>query len=286
MNIVILLALLVRAYYAIPTYGALLLAALGYTSDAKIDTQSVGYGDLFGITVSRTMLFLGDYTLFAFLGSWPWNFVFGSEKTQHSSAVKWRIALSGFQEKEIIVRVSRKWDKSLLPNWTLDDELTLKHKIMPAVARNYVAKTGMLLQDKEWDLDFTAMIKAQQLVASGKLSLSDFEKAVLVHYPPSGGPHGGWMVWLVHREDFSRTVEQRDTLMKFKDKLTAMGLEDVFYRWVELVQYESSMPGGFTEGRQGIAMREAKRLFEERGVDFAKFWEEVGGSAGMPGLDG
>jgi hypothetical protein len=64
-----------------------------------------------------------------------------------------------------------------------------------------------------------------------------------------------------------------------------MGHEDLFYRWVELVQYESTMPGGFTEGRQARAMQEARRMFNEAGVDFAKFWEEVGGSQGMPGLN-
>jgi hypothetical protein len=51
------------------------------------------------------------------------------------------------------------------------------------------------------------------------------------------------------------------------------------------VQYESTMPGGFTEGRQARAMQEARRMFNEAGVDFARFWEEVGGSQGMPGLN-
>lgn len=74
-------------------------------------------------------------------------------------------------------------------------------------------------------------------------------------------------------------------MLKFKDKLTAIGHEDLFYRWVELVQYESTMPGGFTEGRQATAMREARRMFTEAGVDFAKFWMEIGGSQGMPGLN-
>lgn len=286
MNIFIVLLIVLRAYYALPTYGALLLATLGYDSVASVDTENAGYPDLFGVMVGRTLMFLGDYALMSFLGSWPWNFVFGLARNRYSSPVKWRTGLGGFLEGEIIVRSSREWDQSLLPNWTLDDELTLKHKIMPAMDRNYLAKTGLTLLDNEWELDYAAMIKAHELVSAGKLSLADFDKAVLVHYPPSKGPHGGWMIWHVYKSGESKTAEQRDTLSKFKDKLMAMGHEDLFYRWVELVQYESSMPGGFTQGRQANVMREARRMFQEKGVDFGKFWEEVGGSQGMPGLSG
>jgi hypothetical protein len=279
MNIVITLGLLVRAYFAVPIYFALFIATLGYSSEATVDVKQSDYGALLGITASRTMLLLGDYVLFSLLGSWPWNFVFGTEETRYGSPAKWRWHL-GFGDKEIIVRSSKKWDKSLVPNWTLDDELTLKYKIMPAVQKDKLAKSGFLLLDKDWDLDFAAMVQASQLVQAGKLKLDDFEKAVVVYHQPIKS----WMIWEIGREDMPKTAEQRDTLLKFKDKLTAMGHEDLFYRWVELVQYESTMPGGFTEGRQARAMQEARRMFSEAGVDFAKFWEEVGGSQGMPGL--
>jgi hypothetical protein len=251
MNILITLGLLVRAYFAVPVYFALLIATLGYSSAATVDVKQSDYGALLGITTSRTMLLLGDYVLFSLLGSWPWNFVFGTEETRYGSPAKWRWYL-GFGDKEIIVRSSKKWDKSLVPNWTLDDELTLKYKILPAVQKDKLAKSGFLLLDKDWDLDFAAMVEASQLV---------------------------------QEEDMPKTAGQRETLLKFKDRLTAMGHEDLFYRWVELVQYESTMPGGFTEGRQARAMEEARRMFSEAGVDFAKFWEEVGGSQGMPGLN-
>ncbi len=237
-------------------------------------------GALLGITANRTMLFLADYILFAFVGSWPWKFVFGDEASRNGSPVTWRWNV-GFRNKEIIVRSSRKWDKSLVPNWTLDDELTVKHKIIPAVQKDYVAKSGYLLMDKNWDLDFEAMVDAHQLVKEDKLSLEDFDKAVVVYHQRTKS----WMIWQVGKEDAPKTVEQRDTLVKFKDKLTELGHEDLFYRWVELVQYESTMPGGFTEGRQATAMREARRMFTQAGIDFPKFWEEIGGSQGMPGLN-
>jgi hypothetical protein len=280
MNILIALGLLVRAYFALPVYLDLLNATLGYSSAAKIDVSQSDYGALLGITASRTILLLGDYVLFSLLGSWPWNFVFGTEESRYGSPLKWRWYL-GFRDIEIIVRSSKKWDQNLVPNWTLDDELTVKSKIMPAVQEDKVGKSGFLLLDKDWNLDFAAMVEGHRLVEEGKLKLDDFGKAVVVYHQPLKT----WMIWEIDREDLPKTAEQRDTLLRFKDKLTSMGHEDLFYRWVELVQYESNMSGGFTEGRQATAMREARKMFNEAGVDFAKFWVEIGGSQGMPGLN-
>ncbi len=283
MNIVFSLLLVWRLYYAVPMYLDLVRGTLGHYSATIVDVQTATRSELFNTTVSRTGILMGDYMLFALLGSWPWRFVFGLAATRYSSPLKWRMAY-GFQDEEVIVRKSREWDKGLLPDWTIDDELTLKHKIMQALERKYMEKTGYLLEDKNWTLDFQAITDAHALIGAKKLESKDFKKAVLVFYPPSGGPLGGWMIWHVSKEDQPQTAEQRDTLVRFKDKLTSMGHQDLFYRWVELVQYESNSPGGFTPGRQAAAMREAKRIFEEKGVDFAKFWQEVGGMEGMPGL--
>jgi hypothetical protein len=283
MNIILSIALVWRLSYAAPLYLDLLIGTLGYYSSTAVDVQASSRSELFNITISRTLMLLGDYMLFTLLGSWPWRFVFGVAATRYSSPLKWRMA-SGFKDKEVIVRQSRIWDKSLLPDWTIDDELTLKHKIMPALERKYLEKTGYLLEDKNWSLDFKAILDAKSLIDTKKLDFKDFEKAVLVFYPPSNGTQGGWMIWNVSREDKSKTAEQRNALVRFKDELTTMGHEDLFYRWVELVQYESNSPGGFTPGRQAAAMREARRMFEEKGIDFAKFWQEVGGVEGMPGL--
>lgn len=271
MNIALSVLLVWRLYYAIPMYFDLIIGTLGYYSRTAVDVQASSRTELFNITITRTLTLMGDYMLFSLLGSWPWRFVFGVAATRYSSPLKWRMGL-GFQDREVTVRQSRIWDKSLLPDWTIDDELTLKHKIMPALERKYLEKTGYLLEDKNWSLDFQAIADAHSLIDAKKLEFKDFEKAVLVFYPPSNGPHGGWMIWRVSNEDQPKTAEQRDALVRFKDKLTLMGHEDLFYRWVELVQYESNSPGGFTQGRQAVAMREAKRMFEEKGIDFASFW--------------
>ena len=73
--------------------------------------------------------------------------------------------------------------------------------------------------------------------------------------------------------------------MAFKDELTALGKENLFFRWIELVQFESSQPGGFGPERQKHTMIKAKEMFEDQGIDFDKFWAKIGGMQGMPGMD-
>jgi hypothetical protein len=79
--------------------------------------------------------------------------------------------------------------------------------------------------------------------------------------------------------------EGRKKILAFKDELTAMGKENLFFRWVELIQYESTQPGGFGPDRQAEAVAKAKELFESQGIDFEKFWAKVGGMENMPGMD-
>jgi hypothetical protein len=79
--------------------------------------------------------------------------------------------------------------------------------------------------------------------------------------------------------------EGRRKIVAFKNELTAMGKEDVFFRWIEIVQFESSRPGEFGPERQQQTMLKARELFEANGIDFDQFWEKVGGMKGMPGMD-
>lgn len=72
--------------------------------------------------------------------------------------------------------------------------------------------------------------------------------------------------------------------MKLKDKLTLMGKESLFFRWIEIVQYESGKPGDFDSKRQVETMEIIKREFERQGVDFEKLVQEVGGLDGTPGM--
>lgn len=64
-----------------------------------------------------------------------------------------------------------------------------------------------------------------------------------------------------------------------------MGKENLFFRWIEIVQFESSQPGGFTQERQTRAVGQAKQAFKEQGVDFEEFVKSVGGMDAMPGVE-
>lgn len=196
---------------------------------------------------------------------------------------------------------------------------------MPAMAPERVSKTGYLLVDADWDLDFKGMATAHALVdatttaaaaaASSpehqkqppKPRLTDFRTALHIH---ESGPKGrGWLTWYLDPDNLkpdpsvatststtgsdvpdttpdpptSYEETQRNKILAFKEKLTAMGKENLFFRWVELIQYESTRPGGFTVERQEGAMRQVKEMFEKEGVDFSGFWREVGGMEGMEG---
>jgi len=287
LNVVITALLCVRVYYAAPVYLDQIITIFGYDTAYKVDTVTTSTGDLMRTVTARTFLLMVDYAIFALLGSWPKEFVFGSKISRFVGPLDWRWEI-GFQDTEIIVRRGRKWDTALVQDgdemkkWGADEELTLKFKVEPAMHRGYTSKTGYLLLDKDWDLDFRGMLDAHRLVENNTLQLKDLENLVLVYY------QNQWLIW--HVDDPSSGARQVDEeqdskIHTFKDKLTSRGLEDVFFRWIEIVQFESSQPGGFTQGRQAEAMRELKKLLTDRGVNYAKFWEEIGGQSGLPGFE-
>ena len=278
MNVVIVLLLLWRAQTALPTYVALILATLGLESSARVEVDKTNWGSLFSIATSRAVMFLMDWSLAKFIVPWPMDFFLGSP----ASPVSWRRAV-GFQDQEIIVRRSRKWDKELPKDWLAEnsDGTVYQERIMPAIDREWVkAKTGYLMMNKSWDLDFAAMTLAHELMSQKSVNLSDFQKTVIVY----SSDHG-WLIWPVWKLDEGSHEENRNKIVLFKDRLTAMGKENLFFRWIEVIQYESSQPGGFTAERQEEAMRKARDLFEAQGVDFDQFWKDVGGVQGLPEME-
>lgn len=175
-----------------------------------------------------------------------------------------------------------------------------KDRIIPAIQPERLkAKTGYLMIDADWDLDFAAMVRAHGIVDSrqgevgGKRKdhFEPFMASVLVH----GGDDSGWLVWRLEQQqqpnggggdedkmsvdDMSES--QRDKIMEFKNRLSEMGKEDLFFRWIELVQFHSTQAGGFTPEKQRKAMEEVQALFQKNGVDFEKFWADVGGMEGV-----
>jgi hypothetical protein len=142
-------------------------------------------------------------------------------------------------------------------------------------------KTGYLMLNKEWDLDWRMIIAATKLVDRQTMKLDDFNPTVFLY-----SKEFGWMC-----EDAGgvgateKEVDGRRKIVAFKDELTAIGKENLFFKWIELVQYDSSQPGGFGPEQQAKTMIKAKQMFESQGVGFDKFWAKIGGMEGMPGMD-
>ena len=278
MNLVIAGLLVWRAVVILPYYVMLLMAIWGYDNDLKVDFDHIGWNGIMNILWSRVFIFMLDFTIVKILLPWPIDFFFGLP----ANPVAWRMSV-GFQDQEVGVRRSRRWDQTLPKDWLSEeaDGKVYQERIMPAIDRTWVrTKTSYLMMDKSWDLDFDAMIRAHDLLKAGTNRLSDFQKTVIVH-----SEDHGWMVWQVWKLDEGAEDEGRKKIVMFKDKLTAMGKENLFFRWIELIQYETSQPGGFTAERQAQAMRQARELFESQGVDFDQFWEEMGGVGGLPGME-
>lgn len=278
-NTVIGAVIAYRIYVGISVYPALFASLIGIQSSMSVDTASISWMQMVAIILRRTGIVLIDYFLVTLFLAWPVTFVRGP--------VYWRSTV-GFRDREIIVRRSaRSWSQALKRNtWMRDDEAN-RDKIVAAVTPERISKTGYLLVDADWNLDYRAMIRAHKLVDRTRrgegVQLDEFRTAVLVHTDADG-----WLMWRVGDENTSTgrvQSAQRDQILAFKDKLSAMGKEDLFFRWVELIQWESTRPGGFTPERQRSAMLQAKQMFEEEDVDFSRFWDDLGGMEGIEFLD-
>jgi len=118
-------------------------------------------------------------------------------------------------------------------------------------------------------------------VDEGQNQIEDFKTAVFVY-----AENLGWLSWEVWKEhDEGSGDEGTKKLQLIKDKLTVMGKENLFFRWIEVVQSETSQPGPFTAERQGKAVQKIRVEFEDRGVAFDDFWADVGGIENMPGME-
>ena len=193
-------------------------------------------------------------------------------KGGEASPVGWR-RWCGFRDIEIVVRRSRRWDRPLYTeekggNGSEDVRVEVekkdgvkmewleegkegklfREKVLPAVDKRWVRnKTSYQMLDQNWDLYFSGMIEAQALVDEGKNKTDDFRTSVLVHTE-----NWGWLTWEVWREqeeEEGTADEGTKKLQLIKDRLTAMGKENLFFRWIEVMQSETSQPGPFTAER-------------------------------------
>jgi len=295
LNLFLTILLLYRLQHAIPTYLAICGAVLGYETSAKVNTKGMDAMSVLGLGGERALMFLGDFVLGRFVGMWPWGFFWGVGG--EATPVGWRRWV-GFRGVEVVVRRSRKWDGPLFTEengsgdvrggvrrqWLEEGKggKVFEERVLPAVGKIYVkTKTSYLMLDKSWDLFFTGMLKAHALVDEGQNQIEDFKTAVFVY-----AENLGWLSWEVWKEhDEGSGDEGTKKLQLIKDKLTVMGKENLFFRWIEVVQSETSQPGPFTAERQGKAVQKIRVEFEDRGVAFDDFWADVGGIENMPGME-
>ena len=281
MNFLLIGGIIWRIKFIGPYYMKVCFSLMGgYTNETTIDTANTPMGDILREIFRRAVIFMIDLLIYVFIWPWPRDFFAGRTI---GNPVAWRLGV-GFRDREIIVRRSRRWDQAVTN--VLDEESPATQELFSnlrqAVDPMWMnEKTGYLMLNKEWDLDWRAMVKATKLVDKKQMALEDFMTTILVHHQEFG-----WLTVEFNQAGGSAKEEEgRRKIVAFKDELTSLGKENLFFRWIELVQYESSQPGGFGPERQLRTTEKAREMFEAQGVDFDKFWVKVGGMQGMPGMD-
>lgn len=277
-NVLIAAVIAWRLYTGLHFYPAMLATFFGISSATVVNTSVTPVHSTLRIILQRTANMVFDYLLLTVLLPWPVRFINGP--------VRWRRAIGGFRDREVIVRKSkRSWSKDLVRDKWIRDDQEARDRINAAVMPDQLAKTGFMLIDASWNLNYDATIHAQQMVDRTRygqgIPRDEFRTAVLVNTDAYG-----WLIWRVGDDTVNGKthMSQREQILAFQDKLTGMGKEDLFFRWAEIIQYESTRPGGFTPERQHSAMSQTKKLFEDNDVDFSRFWREVGGMEGLAGF--
>lgn len=279
LNFGILMGLVWRIYYVLPWYVSLLAT---FSQGPTIMEQSFNSQVILAI-LRRLITFVIDYVLITIVAPWPYSFFLESP----GNPVSWRLR-TGFRHSEVVVRVSRKWGSEDLMggNKKGGESPFFKTRLMPALMPPKMQKTGYLLMDKDWDLDFGLMVTATQLLDKSALKEYQLDRRVFAWY--GSEETGQWTMWdekafaeqaveQVEEMEENSNTEHREKIFKMQAKMQQMGKEDLFYKWVELIQYESTRPGGFTQERQLEAGAKVQALFEEHGVDLEDFEKAVGG---------
>ena len=146
-------------------------------------------------------------------------------------------------------------------------------KILPAIERSFVrSKTGYLMMDGTWELDYASMLDAHTLVERKEMEFRDVDRVVLACLP---GQHG-WVCWRWEVE--GDVIEhRRKKVVQFKEVLTSLGAESAFFRWAEIVEEERDADGGFSEAGQQRVVERVQAEFEKRGIDFDEVVNKIGG---------
>ncbi|KAB8339081.1 hypothetical protein FH972_022017 [Carpinus fangiana] len=257
-------------------YILYILTILGNQTDATVDTNALTTSQLVGVILRRTAVIAIDYVLATIILPWPFSFFLDFP----GNPVTWRWRV-GVKDAEIIIRESRNWGADDLVKGSKKgaDSPFWANRIAPAVEMHYIkGKTGYVMMGKDWDLDFERMIWAEEFVKEKGLSIREFRTKVLVHMDGLG-----WLSWTADWEDDDNVGEEeaRKNIQAFHEKLTLLGKESLFFRWIELIQYETNSKAGMSKESM---LKQAKDMFGEQGIDFEGFVESLGGIDTLPGM--
>lgn len=233
-----------------------------------MDTDSTTRSEQVAVLGWRVGMFVLDFMLFRLLGPWPLTFFLEGP----SNPVLWRWSL-GFRKEEVVIRASRNWGaKDLMEGVKQGDANAFwKTKVLPAVSAEESRKTGYLMLGANWDLDFAGMVDAHTLVNRGEVKVEDLDCLVLVHMEGQG-----WVSWR-WRETGDYVEDRRQQVVRFKEVLTKMGKESLFWKWTEIVEEERDGDGGFSAKGQENVARRVREEFGKVGVDFDDVVKGIGG---------
>ncbi|EAQ83330.1 hypothetical protein CHGG_09734 [Chaetomium globosum CBS 148.51] len=286
-NLTVIALFVWRVAHITPYYLALAMSMLGHSNETTLQTADLTWAELGWAVARRAATFLLDFVLGVFVWPWPYEFFVGT--TGRGSPVAWRWAV-GFRDREVYVRRSRDgWDGVLRKEKVdlFDSEAAearegrdaILSRVRTATAPMFMQqKTGYLTMNGEWDLDWRGMVDATRLVDSKEIALEAFGTVVLLHHAKFG-----WVSVDLGNGDNAEQDERRRQVMAFRDALAALGKEDLFFRWVEMIQFETDQPGGFTREKQVVAAQKIRDMFKTNGVDFDGLWKEAVGTDGLAG---
>ncbi|KAH9890736.1 hypothetical protein F4778DRAFT_752077 [Xylariomycetidae sp. FL2044] len=279
MNIAIIAFFIWRSWYISPYYLRILSSTLGFPNETTMVVDEMEWKEIIPEVARRGFTFLFDFCLVVFLGPWPSEFFLG--KTDYGSPVNWRLNV-GFRDREIIIRRSRRWSETVGRDVVADpsSQSLFLGKISAATSPMLQGeKTGYLLMDADWDLDWAGMIDATTMVDNKMAAIEAFTNVVLVYQEDYG-----WLSVDTKIGENAEQDERRRQIFAFRDALAVAGKEKLFYRWIEIIQYEASQPGGFGPEKQEEVARQIREMFEKESIDFDQFWKESVGTDSADGL--
>ncbi|CAI4214633.1 unnamed protein product [Parascedosporium putredinis] len=140
-------------------------------------------------------------------------------------------------------------------------------------------------RSREWDRDLDALVHGSPELRQTFLGVLRAATAARLIGEKTGylTMSGQWdLDWAAMVS--AHHLERRRQVFAFRDALTALDKEHLFFRWIEIVQFESTRPGGFGPEKQTEVATKIRELFTSEGVNFDELWAETVGSDSIVGM--